>query len=246
MSTMQITPTRTKRRSVVKKQWRLRDQLPAIPPLEPGDRLTRREFERRYEAMPHIKKAELIEGVVHMSSPVRFKSHSLPHSHIMGWMTVYCASTPNVIPGDNASVMLDPDNEVQPDALLRLDENNGGQSFINEKDYVSGAPELIVEISASSASYDMHDKFNIYRRNGVQEYIVWQIYDERLDWFVLEEGAYIPLLPDEDDIIRSQVFPGLWLSASTLLAGDMKSVLETLQQGLATEEHAEFVDALQK
>ena len=43
---------------------------PRILPLEHGDHLTREEFERRYEAMPHVRKAELIEGVVYMPSPV--------------------------------------------------------------------------------------------------------------------------------------------------------------------------------
>ena len=179
-----------------------------------------------------------------MPSPVRFKSHSLPHGYVMGWMAVYCASTPHVILGDNASVMLDPDNEVQPDALLRLDENIGGQSFIDEKDYVVGAPELVAEIAASSASYDVHDKFNVYRRNGVQEYIVWQIYDEQLDWFVLEDEAYVSMQPDKDGIIRSRIFPGLWLAVTALLAGDMKGVLDTLQQGLASAERAAFVRRL--
>lgn len=240
MPNEQMMPTKRQTRATPNEKFR----LPAIPPLEQGDRLTRREFERRYDAMPHIKKAELIEGVVHMPSPVRFKSHSLPHGHVMGWLAVYSASTPHVILGDNASVVLDPDNEVQPDALLRLDENKGGQSFINEKDFVVGAPELVAEIAASSASYDIYDKFNVYRRNGVQEYIVWQIYDDQLDWFVLEDEAYVSLQPDENGIIRSRIFPGLWLAVTALLAGDMKGVLDVLQQGLASEEHAAFVGRL--
>ncbi|VAW32920.1 Protein of unknown function DUF820 [hydrothermal vent metagenome] len=221
-------------------------QLPAIPPLEPGDRLTRREFERRYEAMPHIKKAELIEGVVYMSSPVRFASHGEPHLNMAAWIGVYKAFTPGTRSGDNVSVHLDPDNEVQPDILLRFDSTDDKQSNVSKDDYIIGAPELVVEIAASSASYDIHDKLNIYRRNGVQEYIVWQIYDERLDWFVLENEAYTPLQPDEDGVIHSQIFPGLWLAVATLLEGDMAGVLETLQQGLASKEHAEFVSHLQE
>src|SRR5574341_142701 len=108
------------------------------PPLETGDRLTRQEFERRYEAMPRIRKAELIEGVVYMPSPVYYESHSEPHGQIMGWLSVYCAATPNVRLGDNATVRLDPDNEVQPDALLRLEPEAGGRSHISEDDYVEG------------------------------------------------------------------------------------------------------------
>ena len=53
------------------------------PPLFNGDHLTRSEFERRYAAQPHIKKAELIEGVVHMPLPVHLDQHSKPHSRIV-------------------------------------------------------------------------------------------------------------------------------------------------------------------
>src|SRR5262250_2667499 len=91
-----------------------------IPPLENGDRLTRPEFERRYEAMPHLKKAELIEGVVYVPSPVRYEGHGRQHSAILTWLGVYMASTPGVGAGDNTTVRLDLDNEPQPDALLRL------------------------------------------------------------------------------------------------------------------------------
>lgn len=209
-------------------------QLLSIPPLESGDRLTRAEFERRYEAMPRAKKAELIEGVVHMPSPVRFMSHSQPHAYIIGWLAVYAAANPEVRLGDNATVRLDADNEVQPDALLCLDEGKGGKSRISRDDYIEGAPELVVEIAASSASIDLHDKKRVYRRNGVQEYIVWQIYDGRITWFYLNEGAYQELTPDEDGIIRSRVFPGLWLAAAALLTGDLAAVLAVCQQGLAT------------
>jgi Uma2 family endonuclease len=180
-----------------------------------------------------------------MSSPVSLASHGFPHGQIMTLLGVYYAATPGVIFGDNASVLLDSDNEVQPDALLRLEENKGGQSSLNENGYVIGAPELIMEIAASSVSYDMYDKFKVYQRNGVQEYVVWQIYDKRLDWFVLEDGAYVPLRPNEDGVICSQTFPGLRLAVTALLAGDMKGVLSVLQQGLSSKEHAEFASRLQ-
>src|SRR2546427_3449968 len=85
-----------------------------LPPLEGGDRLTRSEFERRYDAMPQLKKAELIEGVVYMPSPVRCKSHGQPHGQIMSWVGVYSAATPGVDFADNATLRLDPDNEPQP------------------------------------------------------------------------------------------------------------------------------------
>ncbi len=213
-------------------------------PLENGARLTRAEFERRYEAMPHLKKAELIEGVVYMPSPVHHTVHSRPHAYIIGWLVHYCSATPNIDLGDNATVRLDADNEVQPDALLRIEFEVGGTSRISDDDYIEGAPELIVEIAASSESYDLHDKKKVYRRNGVQEYIVWRVYEKALDWFRLEEGAYHRLEPDEAGILRSQVFPGLHLDVEALLAGDLATVLAVLRAGVATEEHAAFVENL--
>jgi Uma2 family endonuclease len=213
------------------------------PPLASGDRLTRAEFERRYEAMPHVKKAELIEGVVYMPSPVS-ASHGQAHGIVIAWLGTYCAVTPQVGLYDNTTVRLDADNEVQPDALLRLESALGGRSRISKDGYLEGAPELVVEVAISSAAYDLHDKLRVYRRNGVQEYVVWQIYDERVDWFVLREGEYVPLTPDEAGVVRSHVFPGLWLAVPTLLAGDLAEVLAVLQQGLATEEHAAFVERL--
>jgi Uma2 family endonuclease len=214
------------------------------PPLENGDRLTRQEFERRYTAMAHIKKAELIEGVVYVASPVRANRHGRPHAKIIGWLLVYEAATPGVYLADNTTVRLDADNEPQPDALLRIEPEVGGNSRISDDDYVEGTPELIAEIAASSASYDLNDKLNAYRRNGVQEYIVWQSYENRLDWFRLQEGRYVALQPDEAGIIRSEIFPGLWLAVNALREGDMAGVLAVLQQGLQTAEHQEFVERL--
>jgi Uma2 family endonuclease len=213
-----------------------------IPPLENGDKLTRWEFERRYQAMPHLKKAELIEGIVYMASPLRFESHAEPHANIIGWLALYKAATPGVRLGDNATVRLDIDNEPQPDALLRIEK--GGQSIISQDDYVEGAPELIVEIAASSASYDVHQKLNVYRRNQVQEYLVWRFYEQEIDWFRLQAGEYIKLEPDSDGIIRSQIFPGLWLDKNALLMGDLGKVLVILQRGLETAEHRDFVNKL--
>ncbi len=193
--------------------------------------------------MPHLKKAELIERVVYVSPSVR-ASHGESHGQIAGWLGMYSVATPGVDVGNNATVRLDPDNEVQPDALLRLEPATGGRSSISTDDFVEGPPELIVEIAASSAAYDMHDKLKVYRRNGVQEYLVWQVYDKRLDWFRLSEGEYLPLTPDESGVIRSQVFPGLVLAVAALLEGDLAKVLAELQKGLATAEHAAFVERL--
>lgn len=215
-----------------------------LPPLESGDRLTRHEFERRYQAMPNIKKAELIEGIVYMASPVRITTHGRPHSQIMAWLTDYWVATPGVDMGDNATVRLDLDNEPQPDVLLRIEPEVGGNSSISDDGYVEGAPELIAEIAASSASYDLNAKLNAYRRNGVQEYIIWQMYENRLDWFSLQEGRYVSLQPDEAGVIRSCIFPGLWLAIDALREGNLVQVLAVLQHGLHTAEHQAFVSRL--
>ena len=210
--------------------------------LENGDRLTRPEFERRYQAMPQLNKAELIEGVVYVPSPVRSTSHAKPHGLIITWLGVYSAATFGVELNDNATLRLDMDNEPQPDALLRLDERLGGQSRLSTDDYIEGGPELIVEIAASSAAYDVHDKLRAYRRNQVQEYLVWQVHEHRLDWWQLQEGAYVSLQADASGIVRSVVFPGLWLTTSALIEGNLAEVLVMLQAGLAAPEHQAFVE----
>ena len=212
--------------------------------LNSGDRLSRTEFERRYHAHPEIKKAELIEGVVYVPSPIRYENHANPHFAIMGWLAVYSAATPGVKGGDNATLRLDFENEPQPDALLRLEPAVGGQSSVTEDDYLEGAPELIVEIAASSVSYDMHDKRRAYARNGVQEYLVIQMYEQKMAWFVLREGVYELLEPDEEGILRSDVFPGLRLNVNAFWAGDLAAMLATLQQGVDSSAHAAFVEQL--
>ncbi len=179
-----------------------------------------------------------------MPTPVHYEGHGEPHIYATTWLGAYCAATQGVRPGDNVTVRLDIDNEVQPDALLRLEPASGGHSRISEDDYLEGPPELIVEIAGSSASIDLRDKLRVYQRNGVQEYIVWQVYDRRIDWFHLTEGEYVPLMPDESGVIRSRVFPGLHLAVPALLDGDLARVLAVLQEGLATAEHSEFATRL--
>ncbi|NJN87789.1 MAG: Uma2 family endonuclease [Leptolyngbyaceae cyanobacterium SL_7_1] len=215
-----------------------------VPLLENGDRLSRHEFERRYDAMPELKKAELIEGVVYVPAAVRIVNHGRPHAQIMGWLLAYQAVTPGVDIGDNATVRLDRDNEPQPDGLLRIAPEVGGNSRISDDGYVEGAPELIVEIAASSVSIDMNAKLNVYRRNGVQEYLVWRVNDDELDWFTLQNDQYVALEPNAEGIVQSQVFPGLWLAVEALLEGDLANVLAELQRGTAAAEHQAFVERL--
>jgi Uma2 family endonuclease len=215
-----------------------------IPPLESGDRLSRHEFERRYNAMPNVKKAELIEGVVYVASPLRFEPHAEPHGNLMGWLWSYKIVTAGVRLGDNPTVRLDLDNEPQPDAILLIDAACGGQSYLGADGYVESAPELVAEVAASSATKDLYDKKRAYRRNGIQEYIVWQVFESTVSWFSLQDGEYVALIPDAAGIIKSQVFPGLWLDVLALVTGDMPQVLAVLQQGLSSVDHQAFVQQL--
>jgi len=215
-----------------------------VPPLENGDTLTRDEFERRYEAMPHLKKAELIEGVVYVPSPVRHRYHGHQHTHVISWLGYYEAHTPGVEASDNVTVRLDLDNEPQPDALLFIDPACGGHALIDADGYIEGAPELVAEVASSSASYDLHAKLRVYRRNGVREYIVWRVLDQEVDWFVLRSGQYERLPLDAEGLYRSEVFPGLWLDPAALLRGDLATALAVVQHGLASPEHAAFATRL--
>jgi len=215
--------------------------LEPIPPLQNGDRMTRPEFERRYTAMPDLKKAELIEGRVYMPSPVHQESHGGPHADVITWLGFYRMFTPGVRGGDNSSLRFDWHNEPQPDALLMLLPERGGQARVGASKFIEGAPELIVEVSASSMSYDMHEKLEAYERNGVCEYVVWRVFDREIDWFVLREGRYVRLAPGSDGVFRSEVFPGLWLDPVALLAGDLARVFQVVQEGIASPEHAAFV-----
>jgi Uma2 family endonuclease len=214
-----------------------------VPLLCAGDRLTRAEFERRYAAMPDVKKAELIEGKVYMPSPVSRK-HSSPHFYLITWLGTYSIATPGVEGADNGTVRLDWDNEPQPDIYLRIAPQLGGQSR-DDGEYVGGAPELIAEIAVSSESYDLHDKFHAYQRNGVQEYIIWRVREAAIDWFVLREGQFKPLPLTNAGHYHSEVFPGLWLDPAALLRGDFAQAAAVLQSGIASGEHANFVAKLQ-
>jgi len=216
----------------------------SVPLLENGDRLTRAEFERRYEAMPHLKKAELIEGVVYMPSPVRYRHHGAPHALLIGWLVQYAAGTPGVEVSDNSTVRLDLDNEPQPDALLLIDPTCGGQTRFSPDDVIEGSPELVAEVASSSVSYDLHAKLHVYRRNGVREYLVWRVVERAIDWFVLRAGQYERLSVDANGLVRSEVFPGLWLDPVALVRGDLATVLAIAQQGLGSPEHSTFVARL--
>jgi Uma2 family endonuclease len=212
------------------------------PQLKTGDRLTRAEFERRYEATPQLKKAELIDGVVYVPPPVS-DEHGSGQFGLCTWLGMYAAHTPGTRGGDNTTVRLDQDNEPQPDLFLRIESSCGGQSRVVHG-YCEGAPELVVEVASSSVSYDLLTKLNVYRRSGVREYVVLRVLDRDMDWFVLREGRYDPLTADSTGLYRSEVFPGLWLDRAAAIRGDIATMLVSLQQGLTSTEHTAFVEKL--
>ena len=213
----------------------------ADAPLEAGQRLTRIEFERRYALCPDIKRAELIEGIVRMPSPVRYEVHGKPHAAILGPLYVFAAHTPSVGVADNTTVRLDAANEPQPDVLLRIESPALRQSVLDADGYIQDAPELVAEVSATSASYDLHDKLRVYQRNGVREYIVWRTRERQIDWFALAGDAYRQLSADSDGVIHSRVFPGLRIAVTALIHGDTSTVLAKVREGLRSPQHREFV-----
>jgi Putative restriction endonuclease len=216
------------------------------PPLQNGDRLTRDEFERRYDAMPNLRKAELIDGVAYVPSPAGFELHGEPDVSLGGVLFLYRSMTPGVRAAGNASVRLDLGSMPQPDSLMFIAPECGGQAKVDADDYLSGGPELVAEVAASSVSYDLHDKLRVFERNSVREYVVWRVLDRTIDWFVLRDGRYQRLTPGNDGVFRSIVFAGLWLDPTALVSGDYAKVIAVVQQGLATAEHAQFVSRLQQ
>jgi Uma2 family endonuclease len=217
---------------------------PALPTLRAGERLDRRTFHERYSAMPSSFRAELVGGVVRVSSPV-FRPHARTHASVVGWLFVYMTSTPGLQLADNGTLFLGDDNEFQPDAVLFIEPDRGGKVRFEGK-ALAGAPELAVEVADSTQSQDLRQKRLEYEAAGVPEYIVCDLAANRVHWFALRGEYYVHRDPDADGILRSDVFPGLWLDPSALLSGDSRRVLEVLQSGLATPDHQTFAMKLGK
>lgn len=210
-----------------------------IPPLENGDRLCSREFLARYCTLPDCVKAELIEGTVFMGAAVRHSQHGRPHSWLGNIVTTY-GMRAGLDFGDNSTVALGPDDAPQPDLLMYLPAEIGGQARINAQGYLEGPPDFVAEIAASTASIDLHGKYRAYQNSGVREYVVWRVLDGAVDWFVLDNHEFVPLAQDAMGIYRSQVFPGLWLNVPALLDQDAQMLWSTLDAGLATNDFHEF------
>jgi len=213
-----------------------------LPPLVNGQHLDQPTFHERYEAMPDGTWAELVRGVVYMPSPVR-SEHGDYDDTISLWVGLYKRSTKGLRSGKNSTVILDESGESQPDGQLRIPQELGGQTRI-ELGYIVGAPELVIEIARSSRYYDLGEKKDDYERAGVLEYLVVELDPDRIHWFIRRDDHFEDLLPGPDGIYRSQVFPGLWLDAKALYAEDLDRLVEVLEQGLATPEHADFAARL--
>ncbi len=217
-----------------------------LPLLRDGDRLTADEFLRRYERMPDVKKAELIEGIVHMASPVS-STHAKQHTRIGYWLTTYQLATDGVESLDNATLRLDADNTCQPDVILATVPESGGRTKTDATKYLAGGPELVAEVAVSTTRSDGGRKRRVYEQLGAVEYVLWRVEDEAIDWWTLRDGQYAVIEPDPaDGLLKSVVYPGLWLDRAAMVRGDMPTVLAALHRGLASPAHAEFAAKLRQ
>jgi Uma2 family endonuclease len=215
---------------------------PALLPLENGDHLDQKTFHARYEAMPEDFRAELIGGIVYVSSPLK-RPHSRGHVHLIQWLKEYEDATARVETHDNATNILGEENEPQADANLIIIAPGLGQTR-DEDGYIVGAPELAAEVASSTASIDLHAKRDEYEKEGIKEYLAIVLRPPRVIWYVSRQGRFEELVPGPDGILRSEIFPGLWLDPAALLRRDTQRLHTVLQQGLATPEHAAFVARL--
>lgn len=214
----------------------------AVPePLVSGQRLTLNEFMSRWDAQPDLKNAELIEGIVHVPSPVSV-DHANPDRSAIVWLGTYSYFTPGSHCLNNNTWIMD-GSSTQPDVCLRILPEYGGRSIVSNN-YLVGAPELIVEISGASAALDLGPKLKLYERMGVQEYITFELAKRQITWRILEKGTYTIQKHGTDGIFRSAVFPGLWLDNTAFCADDGQKVLSTLQVGLNSVDHQQFITEL--
>jgi Uma2 family endonuclease len=212
------------------------------PPLVAGERLDRATFHNRYEQMPEGTRAELVGGVVYMPSPLRLDHGDTNHCVDM-WLGYYEESTSGVRTSLNASTFLCDEGEPQPDLLMRILPECGGQTRVIDG-YLDGPPELVVEISRSSRTFDLGPKYLDYERAGVLEYIVVGLEPDEVFWHVRRDDRFARVAPDADGLFRSAVFPGLWLDPEALFASDRRRLRSVVEQGVATPEHAAFVAKL--
>lgn len=225
----------------IQKQRRSRKK--ELPPLENGDHLDQKTFHERYEAMPPNVRAELIGGIVFMSSPMKRK-HSRHGIRLSQWLAGYEDATPGTEALEGATGILGQDSELQPDGCLLLLPEYGGQTWEDDNGYVNGPPEWVGEVGDSTESIDLTRKKMDYEKAGVREYVVIALRKRQVFWFVRRRGKFKQITAGSDGIYRSDVFPGLWLDANAFMQRNGNQVLEVLRQGLASPEHAAFVAKL--
>jgi Uma2 family endonuclease len=212
-------------------------------PLITGMQMKREEFLRRWESLPELKLAELIEGIVFVPSPIGLR-HSDYDVQVQLWLATYAAHTPGVAAGTKATCYM-LESAPQPDAFLRILPEHGG-STQDHTNFLHGAPELIVEISESSTAYDFGPKLALYQRAGVREYITLDTSSKQITWRVLTGGSYRRRSRGIDWIYRSKAFPGLWLDPRHIWSCEGRSMLAVLQKGIDSEEHRAFVARMKK
>jgi hypothetical protein len=211
--------------------------------IRPGDRMSPSEFLERWEQMPGLKFAELIDGVVYMPSPI-----SLVHANWDGLIQSVCGMyrlrTPGTQMLTNSTWLMTATGAPQPDCSIRILPEFGGRS--SERDgLASGAPEFVAEICHSSRAYDLGPKLALYQSAGVNEYLAVLVEERRFEWRILVNGSY-ELMQDDHGIHRSVILPGLWIDSTAFWSEDSDRVLQTLEQGLASHEHQDFVARLKQ
>ena len=202
--------------------------LPSLQQIElqNGDRLSLNEFMWRWEQIPDLKHAELIEGVVYLASPV-----SLPHGTYVAlfieWLGRYKFGVKSGLRTASDATLLLNGSAFQPDiALFRPSRGKSATKYLEE------LPDLVVEVSYSSRSYDLGTKLAAYRSAGVREYITVLLEEQRVEWRVLSGTRYRLLPMPKDQILRSPHLAGLWLDTQALFPPDEERLFAGVELGL--------------
>lgn len=215
------------------------------PPFVSGDHMDQKTFHELYKQTPEGFKAELIGGVVYVASPVS-KRHGRPHMRLAHWLESYCVETPGVEGFDNTTNIQDEDNEPQPDLTLIIEPEAGGQTTEDAEGCIVGPAELVIEVSNSTVSIDRNAKRREYEAAGVTEYLIVIVRTGEVEWFTRGKRGFTALKPDAAGVLKSRVFPGLWLDPAGVFDRTAKRLLAVLNDGLASDAHAKFVAKLQK
>ena len=200
----------------------------ACPPLAAGDVLSADQYWARYAASPPGIAAERINRKVYLMSPLKAATHGDPHALLSLWLGTYASEVGGLIVSDNPTIRLNVDNDPQPDLCMR---RVGGKSRLDEDGYLVGTPEMVLEVAASSASYDLGEKREIYEAAGVQEYLVYEAFQGAIHWWRLAEDRFV-MIGLQSGLYRSNQFPGLWLDPDALRQHDSRRLLRALGQGL--------------